>query len=67
MGKIILSPVILGEQFGKVVKEHIDYFIKENKLNKSAIVKDLNSGATGNEYIRLFDKHFSDVMILRMK
>ena len=67
MGKIVLSPTILGDRFGEVVLEHIDYFIKLNKLNKSEIVKDLNSGVRGDEYVRLFNKHFKDEMILRMR
>ena len=67
MGKIILSAEILGDQFGKVSLEHINYFIEHNKLNKAEVVKDLNSGAKGWQYIELFDKHFGDDMILKMK
>ena len=67
MGKIILSPAILGKHFGEVVKEHIDYFIALNKLDKTEIIKDLNSGARGDEYVRLFNKYFKDELILRMR
>jgi hypothetical protein len=66
MGKIVLSPRILGDQFGAVTLAHINYFIELNKLNKPEVVKDLNSGAKGLEYVRLFDKYFKDDMILRM-
>ena len=66
MGKIILSPAILGDHFGKVSLEHINYFIKKNNLNKAEVVKDLNSGAKGWEYVQLFNKHFKDDMIMRM-
>ena len=65
MGKIVLSPRILGDQFGDVCLQHINYFIELKKLNKSEIVKDLN-GAKGSEYVRLFEKHFGDEMILRI-
>jgi len=66
MGKIVLSPAILGEHFGKVSLEHINYFIKYNKLNKAEVVKDLNSGAKGWQYVQLFNKYFGDDMIMRM-
>jgi len=64
MGKIILSSAILGGQFGKVSLKHINYFIEHNKLNKAEVIKDLNSGAKGWEYIQLFKKHFGDEMIM---
>ena len=66
MGKIVLSPRILGDNFGKVVLEHIDYYAKKNKINKTIIANDLE-GAKGDEYVRIFDKYFKDDLILRMK
>lgn len=66
MGKILLSPRILGDNFGKVVLKHIDYFAKINKLNKSIIAHNLE-GTKGDEYVRIFDSYFKDDLILRMK
>ena len=66
MGKILLSPRILGDNFGKVVLEHINYYAKKNKLNKTQIANDLRD-ATGDEYVRIFNKYFEEDLILRMK
>jgi len=66
MGKILLSPKILGEHFGTVVLQHADHFSKLHGLDQEKIAKDLNSGARGDEYVRLFDQYFSDDLILRM-
>ena len=66
MGRIILSPAILGNNFGEVVLRHVNNYIIINGLNKSEVVKDLNSGAKGDEYVRLFNKHFKDDLIIRM-
>ena len=65
MGKIVLSPRILGDNFGEVVLKHIDYYAEVNKLNKSQIAKDLK-GEKGEEYVRIFNKYFEEDLILRL-
>jgi len=65
MGKIVLSPRILGDSFGSVVLQHIDYYAELNKLNKSEIAKDLN-GARFDEYVKLFNKYFKDDLKLKI-
>jgi len=65
MGKIVISPRILGENFGKVAIQHLEYYAKLNKLNQAQIAKELN-GTKGDEYARIFNKYFEDDLILRM-
>ena len=65
MGKIVLSPRILGDSFGTVVLEHLDYYTTLRKLNKTQIANDLK-GTKGSEYERIFNKHFNEDLILRM-
>ena len=59
MGKIVLSPRILGDSFGTVVLEHLDYYTTLRKLNKTQIANDLK-GTKGSEYERIFNKHFKE-------
>jgi hypothetical protein len=65
MGKIIISPRILGENFGKVAIQHLEYYASLNKLNQSQIAKDLN-GTSGDEYARILNNYFKGDLVLRM-
>lgn len=65
MGKILLSPRILGKQFGAVVLQHADHYATLMGLDKEQVSKDLTSGATGQDYIDIFHKHFGEELILQ--
>ena len=67
MGKILLSPKILGKHFGTVVLQHAQYFGELKKVNMENLMKDLHGNLRGQEYADMFHGYFRDELILRME
>ena len=66
MGKILLTPAILGEKFGVVVLAHADFYATKLGLDKEKVSKDLHGGLVGQDYADMFHGYFGDELILRL-
>ena len=66
MGKIVLSPEILNDNFPVVVLQHAEYFTEKLGLDKEKVAKDLHGNLRGQDYADMFHGHFGEELILRM-
>ena len=68
MGKILLSPTILGKYFIEVAFKHANVLAEEKGLNKEEVSKDLNEAINSNYELReAFNKYFKDEIKIRLK
>ena len=61
MGKTIISlPFLGGENFISVAFEHADRLMKEKKLDKEKISKELNEAGNEQIFAVTYNKYFGD-------
>lgn len=58
--KIIISEKMLGPNFVNVVLNHVTYLAKKNNLNINEIQKELNKSKSGEDFIDIIHRHFSN-------
>jgi hypothetical protein len=66
MGKIILSPKILGNQFIPIVLKHANELATEKKLNKEEISKEISKAVGELEFREAIYKYFGNELKIKL-
>lgn len=57
---IIMSEKMLGNNFIDVVLDHVTYLAKKNNININEIQKELNNSKSGEDFIDIIHRYFSN-------